>query len=129
MKRSVCIASIYRTIIVQRLSHSDATWADIDPSIWAVVENAIGILCASLPTMRPIFIFFRRGHFCNTSQQQYCDRCTSKRSKGSQRTESVPMPTNQDWRRGEGQSYANIESVEKGGSITSKSQTTTFEMC
>lgn len=47
----VCIASTYRTIIVKRLSHQDATWADVDPIIWAIVENAIGIVSASLPTM------------------------------------------------------------------------------
>ena len=40
----------------------------MDPIIWAVVENAIGIVSASLPTLRPIYSLLVRG------QQRSCER-------------------------------------------------------
>lgn len=40
--RSVCVASIYRAVKVGLLSHRDASWADVDPCVWAVAENGVG---------------------------------------------------------------------------------------
>ncbi len=79
----VCIASTYRTVVVKRLSHQDASWADVDPAIWAVVENAIGIVSASLPTMRPLYVFLVRGHYCSVVEAHHCQRCTARNSKES----------------------------------------------
>lgn len=37
--------------------------ADVDPGIWAMVENCIGIVSACLPTLRPIYNLVARGSY------------------------------------------------------------------
>ena len=50
----VCLASIYRAIVVHQLSHFDPCWSD-DPVIWwTIIELSTAIISACLPTMRPI---------------------------------------------------------------------------
>ena len=119
---SVCIASIYRTIIVKRLSHSDASWADVDPEIWAVVENAIGIVSATLPTLRPIYSVVLRGHHCSATEKAYCSRCTAK-TKPSAISNGSDGSTN-NRRQNRNDSFPSVvESVEKRGHVTAT------EMC
>ncbi|KAL6714621.1 hypothetical protein ACLMJK_008046 [Lecanora helva] len=125
----VCIASTYRTIVVKRLSHKDASWADVDPAIWAIVENAIGIVSASLPTMRPIYSFLVRGHHCSTTDKQ-CSRCSASKSKSSKSNPTDGSGSGtynyepKQMGRDRNQSYPSVvESVDKGGKVT------TFEMC
>ncbi|KAL8751708.1 MAG: hypothetical protein Q9199_006234 [Rusavskia elegans] len=45
----------------------------VDVSTWAFVENAIGIVSACLPVLKPIYNIFINGHHC--SGHDACDRC------------------------------------------------------
>jgi len=56
--------------------------ADVDPGIWAVVENCVGILSASLPTLRPIYNLAVRGHHCS-SGMTHCSSCGDTRASNS----------------------------------------------
>lgn len=54
----------------------------VDAAIWAFVENAIGIVSACLPTLRPIYNLLVHGHHC--SVRDNCSRClTSTQPKTS----------------------------------------------
>ena len=39
---SVIIASIFRAFTVKDLSHADASWSNVDPSLWTTAENGVG---------------------------------------------------------------------------------------
>ena len=69
----VCIGSIYRVTVLNGLSSPDATWALTPAAIWAFVENAIGIVSACLPTLRPIYNILVHGHHCSVRDK--CSRC------------------------------------------------------
>lgn len=69
----VCIGSIYRVTVLDGLSSPDATWALIPAAIWAFVENAIGIVSACLPTLRPVYNLLVHGHHCSVRDK--CSRC------------------------------------------------------
>ena len=79
---SVCACSLYRVAVLNRLSFPDATWADTEPAIWAAAENCIGIVSASLPTMRPLYNLIVRGHHCSSHERQ-CTRCCEQPSISS----------------------------------------------
>nr|XP_036575727.1 uncharacterized protein CTRU02_14377 [Colletotrichum truncatum]KAF6782338.1 integral membrane protein [Colletotrichum truncatum] len=50
-----CISSIIRiTFIPDMLVNEDATWAITQPMYWSVIETNIGILAASIPSMKVI---------------------------------------------------------------------------
>ena len=53
--RSVCVASIVRVTTWNQLSLEDYTYTIVSPSIWSVTEQSLGITCACLPTLRPLF--------------------------------------------------------------------------
>lgn len=63
---SVCVASIVRIIMMNKLVHSqDFTWAMCQVFIWSCVEPFIGIVCACLPTYAPLV----RHWYSSTSSQ------------------------------------------------------------
>lgn len=75
---------------MQLVSRNPVSWSekltsspgdDADPAIWAAAENCIGIVSASLPTMRPIYNLMVRGHHCS-SQERCCRRCEHSRTSG-----------------------------------------------
>ncbi|KAL4810607.1 hypothetical protein BDV18DRAFT_155220 [Aspergillus unguis] len=50
-----CIAGVIRIYFVSSLFNSaDATWAQADGFIWSSIESSVGIICACLPTLRPL---------------------------------------------------------------------------
>ncbi|RAL07923.1 uncharacterized protein BO97DRAFT_462222 [Aspergillus homomorphus CBS 101889] len=50
-----CIASIVRMVYIVKLYQgSDQSWHSVDVSIWSGVELALGIVAASIPSLRPI---------------------------------------------------------------------------
>ncbi|KAL9135858.1 MAG: hypothetical protein Q9175_002947 [Cornicularia normoerica] len=69
----VCACSIYRVTVLNGLNLPDATWANTEPAIWAAAENCIGIVSASLPTMRPIYNLMVRGHHCSSHERLRLD--------------------------------------------------------
>ena len=100
--------------------------ADVDPIIWATVENAIGIVSVSLPTMRPIYSLLVHGHYCN-STERYCERCNKSRvtpSGGSVGERRVQKPVSpKSWcdtpeTSGREGSYQSDNAIlEKGGMV------------
>lgn len=57
---SVFIASIIRVTKFEQLNIEDITYTNVSIGIWTVTEQSLGIICACLPTLRPLFgrIFF-----------------------------------------------------------------------
>jgi hypothetical protein len=52
---STCIISIVRLIVLRSaINTTDPTWDNVPTSYLSVVELNCGILCASLPTLRPL---------------------------------------------------------------------------
>ena len=52
---SVFVASIIRVTTFEKLNPEDATYTNVTPAIWTVTEQSLGITCACLPTLRPLF--------------------------------------------------------------------------
>ena len=52
---SVFIASIIRVTTFAQLNREDITYTNVFPGIWTVTEQSLGITCACLPTLRPLF--------------------------------------------------------------------------
>ncbi|KAL8765480.1 MAG: hypothetical protein Q9209_007451 [Squamulea sp. 1 TL-2023] len=50
----VCITSIVRFFYVGQIVPLDATWTQVDVTIWSIVEPSTGILSACLPIMSPL---------------------------------------------------------------------------
>lgn len=93
------------------LSHLDASWTNVDPCIWSIVENGVGksayksilptyptlatrtssrilismnregIISTCLPTLRPLYSIAVRGHYCRSNE--YCARCSGASRKSS----------------------------------------------
>lgn len=73
-----CIISIVRLLSLHRaINTTDPTWDNVPSAYWSVVELNCGILCASLPTLRPLLRRWNVGSFSGKS-----------RSDGYQRDES-----------------------------------------
>ncbi|KAJ5769392.1 hypothetical protein N7520_003951 [Penicillium odoratum] len=51
----VCFVSIFRVISFDYDNLGDGTYKTIGPSTWSSIEQSVGIICACLPTMRPLF--------------------------------------------------------------------------
>ena len=51
----------------------DGPWTDVEPAIWSIVEVCVGILCACLPTYRPLIVsafhFRQCGHWPASRQK------------------------------------------------------------
>ncbi|MCJ1359517.1 MAG: hypothetical protein MMC33_009519 [Icmadophila ericetorum] len=52
---AVCLTAIIRLPLLFKLNEADPTWTIVDAGIWLNVEGSLGIVCACLPTMRPVF--------------------------------------------------------------------------
>ncbi|MCJ1479168.1 hypothetical protein MMC13_007852 [Lambiella insularis] len=50
-----CMSAVARIPILLQLDQVDLTWTSVDVGIWAVVECNLGILCACIPVMGPLF--------------------------------------------------------------------------
>ena len=52
---SACIASLVRVVAFGWIKSIDVTYTSVPGAIWNNIEQSIGIICASLPTTRPLF--------------------------------------------------------------------------
>ncbi|KAL4923821.1 uncharacterized protein BDV17DRAFT_301564 [Aspergillus undulatus] len=50
----VCIVSLLRIVSFDAADRSDPTYTQIPSSTWSSVEQGVGIVCACLPTLRPL---------------------------------------------------------------------------
>ncbi|KAL8928994.1 MAG: hypothetical protein Q9208_001437 [Pyrenodesmia sp. 3 TL-2023] len=51
----VVIISIIRIIVLSRIGTTDLTWNYINGGIWAATEPSVAVICACLPSLRPLF--------------------------------------------------------------------------
>lgn len=60
----VVIVSIVRVVVLSRISKKDLTWNYINGGIWAETEPSVAVICACLPSLRPLFAISSRslGH-------------------------------------------------------------------
>ena len=52
---SACVASIVRVVAFNQVNPLDVTYTTAPAGIWTVIEQAMGVICACLPTTRPLF--------------------------------------------------------------------------
>ncbi|KAI9851116.1 MAG: hypothetical protein M1838_004451 [Thelocarpon superellum] len=51
----VFVATVFRIVAFYQIDYSDRTYTYVNSAIWTVVEIPLSIICACLPTMRPLF--------------------------------------------------------------------------
>lgn len=53
--RRACVTSMIRLKHIGNFGDmTDPTWDNVDISIWSVIENAVAVICACLPALRPL---------------------------------------------------------------------------
>ncbi|MDI1490430.1 MAG: hypothetical protein OHK93_001633 [Ramalina farinacea] len=72
-----CVASIIRVIAFNVVKNSDITYTIVQPSIWTTIEQSTGIICACLPTLRPLF-----GRLLNSAHSRHGPSKQSNPSSG-----------------------------------------------
>jgi len=62
----ICVIGIIRLFFLATLKMNDATYSLVDTYIWSSIETNVGVICACLPTLRPLFMkLFPKGGFDN----------------------------------------------------------------
>ncbi|KAJ5984730.1 hypothetical protein N7481_006829 [Penicillium waksmanii] len=95
----VCVASLVRIYYMAFLGHSvDITWIMGDVFIWSSVEPSIGILCACLPTLKPL-LRYTVEHFSSFSTGRQNESSQNNPRNSSSKRESVARKpqTPLDW--------------------------------
>ncbi|KAJ5965371.1 hypothetical protein N7481_012085 [Penicillium waksmanii] len=72
----VCIASVLRIVSFDFSSLEDVTYVSVSPSNFSSIEQSIGIICACLPTLRPL-VRSLYGGLKNTSEEGEISRAVS----------------------------------------------------
>ncbi|KAE9379595.1 hypothetical protein N431DRAFT_500120 [Stipitochalara longipes BDJ] len=52
----ICVIGIVRLFFVATLKMTDVTYSLVDTYVWSSVETSVGVICACLPTLRPLFM-------------------------------------------------------------------------
>ncbi|KAL8788963.1 MAG: hypothetical protein Q9213_001372 [Squamulea squamosa] len=52
---SVVLVSIVWVVVLARLEASDVTWNYINAGIWSALEPSMAVICACIPSLRPLF--------------------------------------------------------------------------
>lgn len=60
----------------KELKLQDETYTNVEPAIWTVVEQSLGITCACLPTLRPLFgrLLFGTRHARSSTGANHANR-------------------------------------------------------
>ncbi|KAI4276013.1 MAG: hypothetical protein LQ337_002788 [Flavoplaca oasis] len=56
-----CTASIVRVVAFDQVELEDITYTLVTASVWTATEQSLGIVCACLPTIRPLIAHFWKG--------------------------------------------------------------------
>ncbi|KAH8758528.1 hypothetical protein F5882DRAFT_480263 [Hyaloscypha sp. PMI_1271] len=60
----ICVIGIIRLFFLATLKMADVTYSLVDTYVWSSVETSVGVICACLPTLRPLFTkLFPKGGF------------------------------------------------------------------
>ncbi|KAL8812469.1 MAG: hypothetical protein Q9200_000998 [Gallowayella weberi] len=51
----VVVVSIVRVVVLSRIGKTDITWNFVNGGIWAETEPSVAVICACLPSLRPLF--------------------------------------------------------------------------
>ncbi|KAJ5233793.1 uncharacterized protein N7469_005559 [Penicillium citrinum] len=51
---SVCVVSVLRIVSFDFVTLEDVTYVSVTPSTWSSIEQSVGVICACLPTLRPL---------------------------------------------------------------------------
>ncbi|KAI4251343.1 MAG: hypothetical protein LQ352_004909 [Teloschistes flavicans] len=57
----VVIVSIVRLVVLSRIGRTDLTWNYINSGIWTNIEPSIAVICACLPSLRPLVSILSHG--------------------------------------------------------------------
>lgn len=79
---SACVASIIRVPYIAATSLIDPSWSDTYGAIWSVVELTMGIVCACLPTLRPLYLHLFPRLATQASRSKTSDKSSSANSGG-----------------------------------------------
>ena len=87
-----------RVLVTQDLSNPDVTYYMTDVLMWTNVEINVGLLCACLPSLRPIITFLRTGSLFSaaTPSEGSCIPGTpgmQSKNRGPKRLFTVPRST------------------------------------
>ncbi|KAJ5111427.1 hypothetical protein N7532_001962 [Penicillium argentinense] len=75
----VCVVSILRITSFSFSSLEDATYVSVSPSTWSSIEQSVGIICACLPTLRPL-VRELNGNSWNSAKRNSASPTASNRS-------------------------------------------------
>ncbi|OQE29505.1 hypothetical protein PENSTE_c002G02241 [Penicillium steckii] len=50
----VCVVSVLRIVSFDFTTLEDVTYVSVNPSTWSSIEQSVGVICACLPTLRPL---------------------------------------------------------------------------
>jgi len=119
---SVFIASIIRVVMFKELKLEDETYTNVEPAIWTVVEQSLGITCACLPTLRPLFgrLLFGTSHARSSTGANCTVRSGELNMSKLSNKPLPPKPRDEEIRRDfEHPSDENVASVTTHASVGS----------
>ncbi|KAL3420746.1 integral membrane protein [Phlyctema vagabunda] len=108
----VCLAGIIRLWALQKTSVSvDSSWDNEPAAVWSIIECCVGVICASVPSLKPLFSKVRKITNNSSFKLSDNDRENSKLSAKRGMTPDLDNPTNK-WNmelsdRGNGRGTAN----------------------
>ncbi len=88
---SACIASIVRVVAFNQTDFDDITYSIVTAANWTIIEQSLGIICACLPTTRPLFGRLR--HSIKHSSSRRTDPEQAASSDGIPLSQYASRPT------------------------------------
>ncbi|KAI9850261.1 MAG: hypothetical protein M1838_005944 [Thelocarpon superellum] len=79
---AVCIATVFRIITIREFDPSDMPWTYSDHMVWTIIELSLGVVCACVPTMRPLIRGLRKTPAAAESSPKPLDSPRFYTSKG-----------------------------------------------
>ena len=78
---SACLASIIRVTALNKVNFNDETYTIVSASLWTIVEQSVGIICACLPTLRPLFSKFKKSSRAHALPDYNPWKCVPRRDQ------------------------------------------------